>query len=327
MDIILVLLIALGAFAVVMLLFWGIAYAVEGRDQTINQRMDTFVAREYYTEAVGEVSERNPSVISQKLDEAVKGKEFATNIRTNLARADIKMNVGEYMLIVLLCMISSGLAFWIIMHQSLVVSFFGLVLGFFLPQFYVSARQKKRLGAFNSQLSDGINLMANGLRSGYSLLQAMESLSKEMPAPISDEFRRVIREVGLGVSYEKAMNNLLRRMPSDDLDLMITAINVQAELGGNLAELLENISFTIRERVRLKGEIETLTSQQMLSGYIISFLPIGLGFVLYAMNGAYMGRMFTQNSTQPCGWVMAGIACLIVVLGFLAIKKIVNIEV
>ena len=112
----------------------------------------------------------------------------------------------------------------------------GLVAGYFLPGLYVKMRQGKRLQMFTSQLGDSINMLANGLRSGYSLLQAMDAVANEMPPPISEEFQRVVREVGLGITSERAMSNMLRRVPSDDLDLLITAINVQHEVGGNLAE-------------------------------------------------------------------------------------------
>ena len=209
------------------------------------------------------------------------------------------------------------------MHRNLILTFGGLVLGFFLPRFYVKFRQAKRLRDFNSQLGDAINLLANGLRSGYSLLQAMDAVANEMPPPISEEFQRVVREIGLGLSNERAMNNMLRRIPSDDLDLMITAVNVQHEVGGNLAEILEVISHTIRERVRIKGEIRVLTSQQMFSGYVVSFLPIGLGLLHYLMNPNYMGAMFQE----PCGWAMIAVGAISMTIGFVIIRKIVDIEV
>jgi tight adherence protein B len=197
-------------------------------------------------------------------------------------------------------------------------------------------RQKKRLKQFNNQLGDGITLMANGLRAGYSLLQAMDAVGREMPPPMSVEFRRVVREIGLGVDNDKAFNNLLRRVPSDDLDLMITAINVQQEVGGNLAEILEIIGYVIRERVRIKGEIQVLTSQGRISGYVITALPIILGFVLYAMNKPYVERMILscdargvdpEICSQPCGWVLIGIGLFGIVAGYFAIQKIVDIEV
>jgi tight adherence protein B len=151
----------------------------------------------------------------------------------------------------------------------------------------------------------------------------MEAVAKELPPPIAIEFARVVREIGLGLSNEQAMNNMLRRIQSDDLDLMITAINVQHEVGGNLAEILEVIGFTIRERVRIKGEIRVLTAQGMMSGYVISFLPIVLGLILYLMNPDYISNMFQEF----CGWIMIGVAVTGIVTGFIAIQKIVRIEV
>jgi tight adherence protein B len=154
-------------------------------------------------------------------------------------------------------------------------------------------------------------------------LQAMDAVAREMPPPMSEEFQRVVREIGLGLPNERAMNNMLRRIPSDDLDLMITAINVQHEVGGNLAEILETISHTIRERIRIKGEIRVLTAQGMISGYVISFLPLGLGLILYAMNPVYIGAMFQE----PCGWAMIASGVISTTIGYIAIRKIVNIDV
>jgi tight adherence protein B len=166
------------------------------------------------------------------------------------------------------------------------------------------------------------------------MLQALDAVAREMPDPISTEFRRVVQEIGLGIEQDRAFNNLVRRVPSDDLDLMITAIGVQAEVGGNLAEILEIIGFVIRERVRIKGEIKVLTAQGQMSGYVITFLPIVLGLLLYAMNQEYVGRMiFTCESrgmeecSQPCGWIMLGAGLISIASGYFAIMKIVDIEV
>ena len=232
--------------------------------------------------------------------------------------------------------VTAGLA-WVIFHRNWLFLLIGAVAGYFIPKIFVKSRQRSRLKKFNDQLGDGITLMANGLRAGYSLLQALDAVAKEMPPPISLEFRRVVQEVGLGIEQERAFNNLLRRVPSDDLDLMITAINVQSEVGGNLAEILEIIGFVIRERVRIKGEIQVLTAQGQISGYVITFLPIVLGLILYAMNQEYIGRMiFTCESrglgpadkcSQPCGWIMIGGGLLSIAVGYFAIQKIIDIEV
>jgi tight adherence protein B len=316
--------IAILAFVVIMGLFFVIARLTGGTDSDIEERLDQFVSREAEEDAEGEIPvERTPTALTRSLDEAVAGRGFAQNISTELARADLKLTVGEYLILIVTSTLGIAVLAYVLMHQNPFMTFGGLVLGFFLPRFYVKFRQNKRLNDFNNQLGDAINLLGNGLRSGYSLLQAMDAVASEMPPPISEEFRRVVREIGLGLSNERAMNNMLRRIPSDDLDLMITAVNVQHEVGGNLAEILETISHTIRERVRIKGEIRVLTSQQMLSGYVLSFLPIGLGLYLYAVNPEYMGGMFED----ACGWGMIITGGLMIVIGFVVIRKIVNIEV
>ncbi len=152
----------------------------------------------------------------------------------------------------------------------------------------MSRQQARRLNKFNDQLSDMLNLMVNGLRAGYSTLQALEAVSRELPSPICEEFRRVVQEMQLGISMEAALANLLRRIPSDDLDFVITAINVQREVGGNLSEILDTISFTIRERVRIKGEIRVITAQVRVSGIILSLIPVGLTVVLWFLNPEYL---------------------------------------
>jgi tight adherence protein B len=323
MDIIIVIGLALLAFIVVVAIFYVIARVLGGSDTSIEERLDQFVAREVEARPKQDKAERTPSAFTRSIDEAVAGRGFAQNIRTQLARADLRLTPGEYILLTITSVLGTGLIAYVVMHRNPILTLGGLVLGFFLPRFYVKYRQAKRLRDFSNQLGDAINLLANGLRSGYSLLQAMDAVAREMPPPIAEEFQRVVREIGLGLSNERAMNNMLRRIPSDDLDLMITAINVQHEVGGNLAEILEVISHTIRERIRIKGEIRVLTSQQMLSGYVVSFLPIGLGLVLYAMNPDYMGAMFQE----PCGWAMMAVGVISMTIGFIAIRKIVNIEV
>jgi tight adherence protein B len=179
---------------------------------------------------------------------------------------------------------------------------------------------------FDCQLADMLNLMVNGLRAGYSNLQAMEAVSREMPNPIADEFRRVVQEISLGVPTERALDNLLRRIPSDDLDLVITAMNVQREVGGNLAEILDTISHTIRERVRIKGEIRVLTSQVMYSGRFLSLMPLIVIGILYLLNREYMMEFFKPESV-PCGYIALGVGALMIISGYFVMNKIGQVEV
>lgn len=236
------------------------------------------------------------------------------------------MTVGEWILVRLGSAAAFSLLGLLMGRASLVAAVaLGLVtagLGWMAPQFYLSMRAKRRQNAFNDQLGDTIGLMANSLRAGYSLIQTMDLVAKESPNPISDEFRRVVREVGLGIPPHSALDNLHRRVPSEDLDLLITAIKIQSEVGGNLGEILDVIGETIRERVRIKGEIRTLTAQQQISAYVLCALPLILGGVLFVINPTYMNTLFVWP------WVCMPIgAAILIVVGFLVMRKIVAIEV
>jgi tight adherence protein B len=261
------------------------------------------------------------------LEQIIQGRSMAERIANMLTRADMHLTVGEFFLMRILAAVGGfGLGF-IVMAIS--APAFGLLLGvvfgfvgFMIPSFVVSFKGKIRIKKFIGQLGDTITLMANSLRAGYSLLQTMELVSREAKDPIAGEFRRVVREVGLGISTEEAMLNMLRRVPSEDLDLLVTAINIQHEVGGNLAQILSTIGHTIRERVRIQGEIKVLTAQVQLSGYIISFLPVGLGALIFLMNPNYIMELFAWP------WICMPIgAGMMVVAGFFAMKKISTIEV
>ncbi len=319
-------------FAIILLIV-GFTRTNDG-DKTTQDRLSQFAGGVETTSDIKPEEDKRSGILTKNIDSAIESRGLMQGIQTQLAQANMHITPAEYLMVTFISILSSGaLAFLI--YRNLPLTLGGVVLGYFLPKFYMGSRKRKRLKMFNNQLGDAINLMANGLRSGYSILQAMDSVGNEMPEPISEEFRRVVREVQLGVSNERAMNNMVRRIPSDDLDLMVTAINIQHEVGGNLAEILEVISFVIRERVRIAGEIKTLTAQGMMGGYVISFLPIVLSLLLYAMNKEYMGRMLlacptggpTSCPTQPCGWVMVGIGLFLIAIGFTAIQKIVKIDI
>ena len=199
-----------------------------------------------------------------------------------------------------------------------------------LPRFWLNRRKSSRLNSFNKQLPDTITLIANALRAGSSFLQAIELVVRESRPPISTEFGRVIREVNLGLSFEVALENMVRRVRSDDLELMATAISIQHTVGGNLAEILDSIAFTIRERVRIKGEIKTLTAQQRLSGYVVGFLPIGLAGFLFIAAPGFMSPMFDNRVSLlglPGGVLILCIGGFAMFIGFMLIRKIVDIEV
>ncbi len=265
--------------------------------------------------------ERPTAALGSAVDRAVEGRGFANKLATQLAQANMKWTVGEFL--VLSALLSAVLAavFYVLNRPVFII--LAIPGGFILPRVYLGIQKNKRLKAFNSQLGDALNLMVNSLRAGYSTMQAMEVISKEMPPPISEEFGRVVLELQLGIPFDTAMENMLRRVPSADLDLIATAMSVQREVGGNLAEVLDSISFTIRERVRIKGEIKAMTAQGRITGYVITALPFGLGGFIYFMNPGYMGKMLED----PCGWAMLGTSLVMIVIGYVVMSKIVDIEV
>jgi tight adherence protein B len=301
------------------IVIYGAYIVIRGRKSEVEERLGRYTAG---IEVEAPKQEKRASPIGERLDRALAGRGIAENIRIQLARADLKLTVSEYLAATVISVVLAAAAGMILFRSPLLAMVAGVV-GFFAPRWYVGFLQRKRLRTFNNQLSDTINLMVNSIRAGYSVLQAMEAVAEEMSPPTSEEFHRVVREVQLGLSMEEALNNLLRRVRSDDLDLMVTAMNVQREVGGNLAEVLDAISYTIRERVRIQGEIRALTAQGRWSGYIVSFLPLVVSVAMYFLNRDF----FIVMIENPCGWIMIGVAIGLLVAGYIVIQKIVTIEV
>jgi tight adherence protein B len=214
--------------------------------------------------------------------------------------------------------------------QHIIALVLAFLIGAYFPRYYLKYRQRKRLRAFGTQLPDTITLLANSLRAGSSFLQGMELVTREGRPPISEEFERVVREMSLGMALQPALNNLVRRVASEDLELMVTAINIQAQVGGNLATVLDSIAFTIRERIRIIGEINTLTAMQRYSGYVITLLPIGLGAILFLISPSYMGRMLDSPPELfglPTGIIFMIIGLISMGIGYVFIRRIVDIKV
>jgi tight adherence protein B len=264
--------------------------------------------------------------IGEWVNKRVERTTFGERIARDLARADLKIKPGEYIALYVILMMGGALLAYLVGGRIPVSALIGAGIGALIPGFYVKSQKSKRLVKFNDQLPDMLNLVVNGLRAGYSTMQAMEAVSKELPAPICDEFRRVVQEMQLGISMEKALDNLLRRIPSEDLDFVVTAINVQREVGGNLAEIMDVISYTIRERVRIKGEIRALTSQAIYSGRALALMPLILMCVLWFINRSYIMEFFNKKNAL-CGGIALGSAGLLIVVGYFVMTRIANVEV
>jgi tight adherence protein B len=265
------------------------------------------------------------SPITDYLDRSFSQSDWFESIAKDLAQADLKLRPTEYFSLMAIACLGVGVLAGFL-FGSIIFGLIGGVVGIFIPGFYVKQKKSGRLHQFENQLADMLNLSVNSLRAGYSVIQALESVSKEMPNPTCAEIRRVVQEVQIGMTLDVALENLLRRMSSPDLKLIVTAINIQREVGGNLAEILDTISHTIRERVRIKGEIRVLTSQQTVTGYLIGFLPFALAIFMYLYNPKYIGN-FWAPASRNCGIPMLVCALFLIVAGFFAISRIVSIEV
>ena len=318
------LIIYIGGGLAFLLLIIGIAVSITSERSMVEERLGRYIEDENVEVIKG--SEPTSAPITDWINRRVVRSSLGENISQELARADLKLKPGEYIALMIIAAGSIGALLWFISKQSIIIAVVGALVGLFIPRNYVKSEQRKRLIRFSGQLADMLNLIVNGLRAGYSTMQAMEAVSKELPPPICDEFRRVVQEMQLGVPMEKSLDNLLRRIPSEDLDLVITAINVQREVGGNLAEILDTISYTIRERVRIKGEIRVLVSQVLYSGRFLAMLPLIVIGILYLMNRSYMMEFFLPENF-PCGIIALGISITLIVSGYFAMTKLADIEV
>lgn len=256
------------------------------------------------------------------VDRLLRRTNYAERTALDLARAGMPLRVGEYLLVRWLC--ASFLALTaLLMGQIWPVALAGGVLGFCAPRFYVNHQRKSRVKKIIGQLMDAVTLLANSLKSGYSFGQGIELVSREMPPPIAEEFQQVLVEMNMGGSTEEALANLTTRVPSYDLELVATALLIQRQVGGNLAEILDNIAHTLRERIRILGEVRTRTSQARMSSYIVGGMPFFLMAALTVVNRTYMEVMFAS----PLGILMLGGALAMEAMGFLVLRRLVAIEV
>ena len=258
-----------------LLLAVGLAMTFLGERSIVEERLGRYAEGQVISTSSDEVKKQRGSIIADYLERAGEGSDLFNNLARDLARADLKLRPAEFIAVIVISIVGFGVVGFII-SSSMIFAGVGMIIGAFVPRMYVKRQEKSRLKKFDNQLSDMLNLVVNGLRAGFSTLQAMEAVSRELPKPINEEFHRVVQEMQLGIMMEDALDHLLRRINSDDLDLVVTAINVQREVGGNLAEILDSISFTIRERVRIKGEIQALTAQGRATAWVISAMPIAL---------------------------------------------------
>jgi tight adherence protein B len=313
--------IVVGGIILIVLLIVGVVVSSSSEQKLVEQRLNQYLDG---GQAV-EVRQAENTALTEWVSKRVESTSLGERISRDLARADLKFKAGEYVALIVISVIAVGAIAWLLGGRNPISFLIGAAIGYFIPGFYVRRQQARRLNRFNEQLSDMLNLMVNGLRAGYSTMQAMEAVSKELPSPICDEFRRVVQEMQIGIPMEVALENLLRRIPSEDLDFVVTAVNVQREVGGNLSEILDTISFTIRERVRIKGEVRVMTAQVRTSGTVLSLVPVFLTLMIWFISPKYL--MSFMDDGPICAGILVVIIIFLIGLGYFVMTRIADIEV
>lgn len=306
---------ALTAVAVLMLLL--AVRNLTRKDADISDRMSTYLG--------GNDSAANTSLdpqIAEKINETIQRQSFAGNIERNLASANLPLTVPEYLLMRLAVPLVLAVLALLIWREPLTVPI-ALLVGFIAPILWMGIRRKNRNRDFSDQLPETLDLITSAMKGGISLVQSLAYVSNDASEPTRSELRRVFQEVQLGLNISAALDNLVARMESQDLDLVVTAIKIHSRVGGNLTTVLENISTTIRERAKLQREVRVITSMQRISSYVIGGLPFALGLVIFTINPTYMSKLFEPGITLciPIG------AFVSAVVGFIVIQRIVDIQV
>jgi tight adherence protein B len=320
------------AAAAVLLIAVGIS--MSGGSGGVASRLERYARSGGDSKAEGSDDDKD-SAVMVGLSRVIERQNATERLATEIARADLKLRPAEFVamwiatpFVFVAISFVFGFVFPALQHPFTLAVVF--VIGLIAPRYYLRMRQRRRVRRFGEQLPDTITLLANSLRAGSSFLQGLELVTREGRPPISEEFERVVREMSLGVALQPALNNLVRRVDSEDLELMVTAINIQSQVGGNLATVLDSIAYTIRERIRIQGEIQTLTAMQRYSGYVITLLPVGLAIILFIISPSYIGRLL-QNPPEimglPAGVVFLIIGAISMGIGYLLIRRIVDIKV
>lgn len=303
----------------------GIPRLVQADTRWLDTRLRKYGARPFELSDEEQKSAASVAVtqlLANRLEASVSGRTFAARLHSDIQRANLRLTVGEFLIFQCSVAMICGATAYFISRAPFVAALF-TVAGWWIPQIWLGRRKSARLKAFNDQLADTIALMSNSLRSGMSLFQSMEMISREAQPPVSQEFHRIVREIGLGVGPQEALLHLVHRVDSEDVDLVVTAVLVQFEIGGNLSRILDSIAGTIRERVKLQGEIRTLSAQGRMSGYILSGMPVAIGAILMLVAPSYMGKLFS-----PGPWIVLPVLAVIgIVIGSLVMRKLVAIEV
>ncbi len=315
------LLILIGSFLSMMTLLLSIHQFMTVDERASVERLDRVVGKMKIT---GEENDtKGIRGLFRRVGETFGPAKWDPDLEQRLQQASLSIKGAEFVAICLCLSLLGFAAGYLGSRGNWIVALAGAYLFFWIPFVIIRIRTRRRQKAFNAQLGEALILIANSLRTGYSFLQSMDLVAREMPAPISVEFARTMKEMNLGMTTEDALEKMEKRVRSDDLDLALTAVLIQRQVGGNLAELLDTLARTIRARVTIRGKIQTLTAQGRISGVIVSVLPVCLGLILYFIHPEYIRLLFTH----AIGPKLLLAAVVSQIIGILVIRRIVNIKI
>jgi tight adherence protein B len=311
---------------------YGLYLRATRRRTILAERLETFATIEEEAARTTHAEMHQSSQVP-RLFRMLLGPGYMSRLEEELARADIPMRPSEYLLLraVLACLGflvgRYGLGY---LHSGIIL----FCCGFVAPAFVVRSHQNRRRAKFVKQLADALMLLTNSLRSGYGFVKGLELVAKEMSDPISKELNRMLREINLGVTVDDALLNLGRRVNSQDLDIVIGAYLVQKDVGGNLTEIMEKVAETIRERLRIQGDVRVLTTQGKLSGLIVGFLPFAVVGILLLYAPDYFGSMFGPpiighlwGCNVSLGEVLLVVGVCLQLIGAYVIYRVINIKI
>lgn len=269
-----------------------------------------------------------PSDLVLRLNRFLSRQDFVRRMRLDLLRAGISIKPTQFFLarvaVALVGVIAvQALGGSLPILARLAAMAATAAAGYSLARPYLNFRQERRVAAFEKQFADALDVMIGALESGSSLTSAVDLVSREMAPPLSSEFGRVLRDAGLGLSYEDAFKSLHDRLPSEDLGMLVSAVSIQFRVGGNLAEVLKTLAHTVRERERIRGEVKTLTAQQKMTARLITAMPFGIVGILFVINRSYMQHLFDPGLPR----LLAAIATGMVLTGNMILRRVLRIDV
>jgi tight adherence protein B len=310
-------------------LLYGLFWLVAGREAKVSARIKRFVTEETRSE-VTEAQERRQlrSNLFNEMDARLARRSFLRGVsfrlQNELDKANLHISKTEFFLIQLSVGLALALVLWIAIPRfGLILAFVGFVIGIWMTRSYLRYMGTRRIRKFEDQLPDTLSILANSVRGGFSLFQALQLIARESAEPSKTEFIRVIQEISLGAPMDDALQGLSQRIPTEDVDILVTAISLQHQTGGNLSHVLDVVANTVRERHRVEREIRSMTAQQRFSASMLAALPFVLAGVIWLISPSYIGRLFEWSWVlcMPIG------AVIMTIIGLIVMRRLATIDV